>query len=66
MGIRGLGWVVRNERGEIIKAGCKTTREERDMTYLEMLAIREDMQTIQDKNCYYRHLEPNSLQTIRF
>lgn len=64
--VGGLDWVIRDENGDLIKAGCTYLRDMRDVDYLEMLAICEGLRTVLLRNRHALYLESDSLMTIRF
>ncbi|XP_022156777.1 uncharacterized protein LOC111023608 [Momordica charantia] len=68
----GIGWILRDEKGEVIKADCRIIRTERNITYLEVMAICEGLRAIrqehcrpiQQEHCRPIHLESDSLEAI--
>ncbi|XP_022154991.1 uncharacterized protein LOC111022134 isoform X2 [Momordica charantia] len=60
----GIGWILRDEKGEVIKTGCRIIRAERNITYLEVMAICEGLRAIRQEHCRPIHLESDSLEAI--
>ncbi|XP_022143535.1 uncharacterized protein LOC111013412 [Momordica charantia] len=60
----GIGWILRDEKGEVIKASCRIIRAERNITYLEVMAICEGLRAIRQEHCRPIHLESDSLEAI--
>lgn len=56
----GFGFVIRNDRGEVILAGSKRCRAVGDITFLEVLALRFALRTAIDGGIFTLIIETDS------
>ncbi|XP_022148737.1 uncharacterized protein LOC111017329 [Momordica charantia] len=63
-GVGGLGWIIRNEKREIKKAGGQTITDARDITYLELMAIWLGIEAVVSSSSVSLIIESESLEAI--
>lgn len=56
--------ILTNDKGEILLAGCELTKDDRGITYLELLAILKGLTAVRGKFSGPLHLESDLLEAV--